>query len=185
MCLQCMTKAEIFANGPENYEVLPGYILLRATKDAYEKDDPEWAKGEWGLVRCNDPDLIWAGEILEAPDGWGDDDKLDNDPAHAKYFDAVVAIADNLDCMSFADSTCLVNALGMASCNVTTYDVAEKLMPKLAAHIKTHSAKSEDEWECITRGCTMEEWEAFKRKVEEEWNSDAAEIKEEAFSKIK
>lgn len=162
MCLQCVTEAEIFANDPDDCEVLPGYALVRATKNA-----PEWAKGEWGLVRCNDPDLIWAGEILEAPDGWGDDDKLDNDPAHQRYFDAVSALGYALDDMSFGETMSLVSALGISPKSAHTFDVADQLMQRLAPFVQDHPAKSIDEWECIVRGCTMEEWEKFKKEVED------------------
>jgi hypothetical protein len=57
VCLQCLVEAETLA------EVLPRWWVARAMK-TYKG---EWEEGEYGLVRCNDPDLIWDGEPRPDP----------------------------------------------------------------------------------------------------------------------
>ena len=49
MCEQCNTEAAFFG------EPIPGWYLMRATKDGIK-----WKSGEWGLVFRNDPDLYWT-----------------------------------------------------------------------------------------------------------------------------
>jgi hypothetical protein len=48
MCEQC------FLNPLYLGEFLPGFYLGRARRDGYEGK-----KGDWFLVRCNDPDIYW------------------------------------------------------------------------------------------------------------------------------
>lgn len=55
MCLQCTTEAVIVYR-----EILPEWVLMRATKDT-----DKWKAGEYGLVYMNDPDFIWSGEPIE------------------------------------------------------------------------------------------------------------------------
>lgn len=50
MCLQCICQAEPLG------EIVPGLLLTRATKDSSHG----WKAGQFGLVRCNDPDLVWT-----------------------------------------------------------------------------------------------------------------------------
>jgi hypothetical protein len=57
VCLQCATKSKIFAT-KEEPNFLPRYSLQIATIS----DSPEnatWAAGEYGLIRCNNPDYIF------------------------------------------------------------------------------------------------------------------------------
>lgn len=70
MCEQCNAATSMFALSLENQEVLPGYYLVRATRDAniLKKDD-------WGLVCCNDPDFVWS--VTPKPDKfWGMSDEV-------------------------------------------------------------------------------------------------------------
>ena len=48
MCEQCLVNPVYFG------EVLPGYNLARARRDGND-----WKKGEWGLIKCNDPTYRW------------------------------------------------------------------------------------------------------------------------------
>jgi hypothetical protein len=49
MCLQCLTNPLFFG------EVLPGWSLFRARREA----PGEMEVGDWGLVRMDDPDIIF------------------------------------------------------------------------------------------------------------------------------
>lgn len=49
MCEQCMAGTNSWG------EVLPGFVLMRATRDGNTM-----ARGEWGLVVCNDPSFIFS-----------------------------------------------------------------------------------------------------------------------------
>ena len=53
MCLQCLVDPYYFG------QVIPGWLLIRARKDDYKDDPTEMAAGDWGLLRCNDPEIIW------------------------------------------------------------------------------------------------------------------------------
>ena len=53
MCESCLAEAENFG------EVFPGVWLERATKDVVV-DEFEWNAGEWGLVFCNAPFMVWG-----------------------------------------------------------------------------------------------------------------------------
>lgn len=59
MCEQCATEAVLFrinkSTGVEEDGPLPGYALMQATQDGLMMK-----AGQFGLVRCNDPDLIWT-----------------------------------------------------------------------------------------------------------------------------
>ena len=57
MCMQCVVDALVVIE-----DILPGYALMISTKD-----DPRWPKGSFGLVYCNDPDFVWAGEPPRDP----------------------------------------------------------------------------------------------------------------------
>ncbi len=50
MCLQCEVDAQCVLR-----EIIPGYQLYISIKD-----HEEWPKGQYGLVRCNDPDFVFA-----------------------------------------------------------------------------------------------------------------------------
>lgn len=85
MCLQCCTEAESFS------EVIPGWALMRATKDAFPgASDPEWRTGEWGLIQSNDPDYIFDLEMVTDPTFEMSDQDLDDekyDKVAARKFD--------------------------------------------------------------------------------------------------
>lgn len=167
MCLQCMTEAEIFANSLSDVHILPGYALMRATKDDYP-DDPGWKKGEYGLVRMNDPDIVFDIKPMKKPYKYGDDDKMNTEKDHQKYFDEVCKIQDRLDDMTFTDIASLIEAINKVYGHKfrNSFDVAHILMDLIYNWTQSHHAKSIDEWECIVRGITMEEWEKFKKEIE-------------------
>ena len=50
MCLQCVTNAKTISE-----EFLPGYYLMIS-----KKDHPNWPKGYYGLVICNDPSYVFS-----------------------------------------------------------------------------------------------------------------------------
>lgn len=172
MCLQCLTKAEIFAShikDPSGHEVLPGYILTRATQDAYPGgENCPWSKGEYGLVRQNDPDLIFDCEILPEPDSYKYDDEM-KEKENEKYFDELDRLAEAISEMHFNHSIKLLEAMndvyGVAYRNA--FESAELLMPILYNHVQKHSPKSTDEWECLIRGMTRKEWDNFCKEVED------------------
>lgn len=66
MCEQCVTSCVVWR------DVLPGWTLMRAQKDGNIME-----AGQYGLLRCNDPDAVWTGAPqIEPPEGrpseWGD-----------------------------------------------------------------------------------------------------------------
>lgn len=77
MCEQCVAKTKMYVLPGQPEEVLPGYFLVRATQDGHEMK-----ANEWGLVRCNDPDFIFA--VTPEPFAfWGmSDEELDKLPDH-------------------------------------------------------------------------------------------------------
>lgn len=60
MCLQCCAKTIDYG------EFAPGWYLVRATVTA----EGEMEAGQWGLVRINDPDIIFSAS-LEIPETKG------------------------------------------------------------------------------------------------------------------
>lgn len=82
MCEQCLAETSMYVLGDnKNYHVLPGYILVRATKNGRQM-----IAGNWGLVRSNDPDFVW--EITPTPNRfWGmSDEELDQLPDHEQDY---------------------------------------------------------------------------------------------------
>lgn len=59
MCLQCVVDAEMITQVFSDEAPL---FLTKARKDA-----DHWKAGQWGLVRCNDPEVVWDG-----PTPWPD-----------------------------------------------------------------------------------------------------------------
>jgi len=89
MCLQCATNAITLIE-----DVLPGYALMQATKSA-----PEWGAGEYGLVRCNDPDFVWKSKPICDPTASMADEEIgeltNNDPrwvAGCQHFEMVTNV---------------------------------------------------------------------------------------------
>jgi hypothetical protein len=71
MCEQCVAKT-VYYIGKDTNEVLPGYILVRATKNgSYMK------KGNWGLVRYDNPDFIWSITPVCDPSSGLSDEQID------------------------------------------------------------------------------------------------------------
>lgn len=58
MCIQCLTEALVWKK-----QVLPGYYLMKAQVDYL----PVIKKGMYGLIRCNDPDVVWDVEPMIDP----------------------------------------------------------------------------------------------------------------------
>ncbi|GBG14434.1 secretion system protein E [Novimethylophilus kurashikiensis] len=85
MCLQCLTEARVIAA-----DVLPGYSLLQSTAD-----NPDWPKGWFGLVRQNDPDLIFEGPLYADPTAGLDDDAVE-EQVESRDFDEFCVAAGRL-----------------------------------------------------------------------------------------
>lgn len=68
MCMQCLCAVE------ELGTPVPGLLLVRATRSAFHMK-----AGDYGLVRSNDPDVVWEGTPF--PDPW---DGLTDDEVNAK-----------------------------------------------------------------------------------------------------
>lgn len=56
MCLQCDTEAVKIC------DVFGGWSLWKSTVN-----HKHWAKDSYGLLTMNDPDFVWAGEIIPDP----------------------------------------------------------------------------------------------------------------------
>lgn len=80
MCLQCVTEAETIIEFP-----IIGYWLMQS-----KKGHPDWPEGYFGLVKCNDPDFVWEGEVYYDPLDEMTDDEIDaipkGDPLWEKYW---------------------------------------------------------------------------------------------------
>lgn len=63
MCEQCSAATVTYGT------VVPGVILARATAKGLSMEP-----GDWGLIRCNDPDVIFRGEFVKDPGDGEDDD---------------------------------------------------------------------------------------------------------------
>jgi len=117
MCEQCCAETVAYEG-----EVLPGYLLVRATKDGrvMKKDD-------WGLVHCNDPAFWWSMTPVPDPTDGMTDEQIDSlrDPQglielqDERYFEAAehldAALAGKLSqteshCPHFDDATRLYEA---------------------------------------------------------------------------
>lgn len=57
MCEQCMAKTLQVG------EICRGFCLVKATQDGFEMK-----KGDYGIVRCNDPDIIFPESLKPFPD---------------------------------------------------------------------------------------------------------------------
>ncbi len=67
MCEQCMTDAVLWS------QVLPGWTLMRAREDSSNTK-----AGQYGLLRSNNPDVVWSSppeieptEDVDGCDTWG------------------------------------------------------------------------------------------------------------------
>jgi hypothetical protein len=90
MCEQCNAETVMYVKPNTNY-VLPGYFLVRATKDGriMKKDD-------WGLVQCNDPDFIWSITPVCDPDDGLSDEQVDELPDDKNRYTSYWSAAKNL-----------------------------------------------------------------------------------------
>lgn len=97
MCEQCVAATVMYTlPGAGGHEVLPGYALVRATKDGWMM-----RKGDWGLVRMNDPDYWWSKTPVEDPYLGLTDAEIDKRPepdlAYDTFQDAVDELQNALD----------------------------------------------------------------------------------------
>ena len=68
MCLQCLTKAVTVKK-----DILPGYILKKARLDYVgQGNSPSWLKGQFGLIKMNNPDFVWTNPGVNPIDGLTD-----------------------------------------------------------------------------------------------------------------
>lgn len=139
MCLQCLVAPYYFG------EVLPGWILIRARKDDYKDDPTEMAAGDWGLLRCNDPEIIWNVMPMLAPqspkyglpagtvDAQAELQRLED--GEDKYFEDVKQFEDAIKKNSI-DTIYNVMAKGVAAgFNSAENNFAEWLFNRIADHI--------------------------------------------------
>ena len=109
MCEQC-SAATVNYVGKDGNQVLPGYFLVRATKDGREMKN-----GDWGLVVCNDPDFIWSiTPVCDPDDGLTDEqiDALPDDKMRYRAWEkANRKLKKSLDSASFDSSIRLGNAM--------------------------------------------------------------------------
>jgi len=85
MCLQCEVQAE------KILDVFPGYSIL-VSKFGVEG----WPVGAFGLVRQNDPDVIWTGGLVALPSD--DDFSIESVELCKRHFEIVTAIESNFHC---------------------------------------------------------------------------------------
>lgn len=69
MCEQCLVNPLMFG------EVLPGWYLMRARRKSSMME-----VGDWGLVRCNDPDFVWSTSPIPDPTFGLTDDQINSLP---------------------------------------------------------------------------------------------------------
>ena len=142
MCEQCNAKTAYYV-GKNTDEVLPGYILVRATKDGnYMR------KNDWGLVRCNNPDFIWSiTPVCDPLDGLSDKqiDALAKDANCCKpYEKAVKSLRKSLDSGSFDYCVSLGEAMKKAGWKPEDDGWgAEWLCNYLAKFLKTATVEKE------------------------------------------
>jgi len=105
MCLQCLTDAVILKE-----EILPGYHLMKAMKDA-----EGWKKDQFGLIRQNDPDFVWDNPGPEPCAGMPDEEinncpeeKWDRQTEWQKKVEQIEKnfISDPMTCYEFV-ATCM------------------------------------------------------------------------------
>lgn len=89
MCEQCSAATTLYLGEPPTEEVLPGYALVRATKDGWmlKKDD-------WGLIRVNDPDYWWSVTPVEDPYFGMTDEQIDASEADDEPFNRAASHLD-------------------------------------------------------------------------------------------
>lgn len=86
MCLQCLTNAKTLSR-----DVVPGFALMQSTKDA-----ARWPLGWFGLVKCNDPLLVFKGPLLQDPCAGYTEDQLDVMLSYPEGYDEYVAACEQL-----------------------------------------------------------------------------------------
>ena len=93
MCEQCVAKTVMYV-GHNSQEVLPGYFLVKATENGNYMN-----RGDWGLVRCNDPDYIWSINPVRDPADGLTDEQIDTltDGVFEGYDRAVKNLEESLN----------------------------------------------------------------------------------------
>lgn len=77
MCVQCVNETETFL------EFAPGWCLVRSTVDSSYMD-----KGDWGILKIDDPDVVWKTTPWPEPvDPTNPDDDNDIDDEFELLFD--------------------------------------------------------------------------------------------------
>jgi len=98
MCTQCIVNPLYFG------EVLPGWYLIRARREAPNEMDV----GDWGLLRCNDPDVVFKTTPMKDPDPSDEDGTKDpesstiSDPNLLKeFYNRVDKFSDEFYCSPY------------------------------------------------------------------------------------
>ena len=136
MCLQCVVEAEALIE-----DVVPGFSLMISTND----QDEEWPRGHYGLVKINDPELVWKLRPVEDP-FWGMTeeeetqlekcDKVEYDRRGNVFWEEFMPAVHNLRDNFFVDP--LTGYEFICACMLEGYE------PRLSADIETHLETSPD-----------------------------------------
>jgi hypothetical protein len=142
MCEQCSAKTVYYVHEDTN-NVLPGYILVRATQDGWEMK-----KDDWGLVKSNDPDFIWSTTpVCDPDDGLTDEqiETLQNDQSgrYVEYEKALNNLKWSLNRGCFNYCVRLGDAMQKAGWNHDNNDGAYWLCNHIAKFLKTATIVNE------------------------------------------
>jgi hypothetical protein len=130
MCEQCLVNPLYFG------EVIPGWCLIRARRQGSDME-----VGDWGLLRMNDPDLIWKSTPQLDPTFYmTDDEEAEYWKTHSYKDEAVHAAEDFVDtlwCQPVSLGYDLVSAMMEAGYSRKQHGPVEWwLWQKLAEHIR-------------------------------------------------
>lgn len=145
MCLQCLTESEMFGKKGD-WEVLPGWFLVRATKDYMD----DWKAGEYGLVIMNDPECVWSGQIYKEPHADKKDEELTKEEREEWYLwhKEVFNLLEALNTICLDKSIRLVESMKAVGLDILEKPngilMAEWLMNHFAEWIETHPAVPEE-----------------------------------------
>lgn len=115
MCMQCFTKALVWRK-----EILPGYKLMLARQD-YQGI----RRGMYGLVRSNDPDVVWEVEPITDPLAGVDTAELEDNSIlwkqDSNFMQAVAAFSEWLR----IDPAALISGQAKGLCIEVAYNIVD------------------------------------------------------------
>ena len=86
MCEQCVVDALASKD-----QVIPGYYLIQARRDGNLMK-----KGQWGLVHCNDPDVVWSARPDIDP-SIGQEENADPIPGEITWIDSMASAEEEVE----------------------------------------------------------------------------------------